>query len=292
MAPFLSSDIIDCLFTSLPDFATLFSTILVSKSFHEVFQAHPRSILTSVTTTQIGPELLPCAIRLAHFNSDEYLASRTKYVQDFPSERKFSQKEAQPVIAYVAALAKNDRVATELEILFSIRCASTPRLSVRAADGHPENRCKDRTSGARSLLNPRESLRFRRAFYRWWLTMDLFPACYVRPTRTAGKTEDEGNDSDDSDEDDTDDDNTDDDDANYDDDNVNPDAPGVYIGKSQDLRKKFLSEFSDDDVADMWQIHNFMVFASSCARNATPDPAILDRRSRNFTYLVLHPMNT
>jgi hypothetical protein len=138
MAPFLSSDIIDCLFTSLPDFATLFSTILVSKSFHEVFQTHPRSILTSVTTTQIGPELLPCAIRLAHFNSDEYLASRTKYVQDFPSERKFSQKEAQPVTAYVGALARNDSVATELEILFSVRCVFTPRLSTRATDECPE----------------------------------------------------------------------------------------------------------------------------------------------------------
>jgi hypothetical protein len=155
------------------------------------------------------------------------------------------------------------------------------------------NRCKDRTSGARSLLNPRESLRFRRAFYRWWLTMNLFPAGYVRPTRTTGKTEDdEGNESDDSDEDDTDDDNTDDDGTNDDDGSVNPDAPGVYIGKSQDLRKRFLSEFSDDEVADMWQVHNFMVFASSCARNATPDPTMHDRRSRNFTYLVLHPMNT
>ena len=55
----LSSDIIDCVFTSLPDLTTLLSTVLVSKSFHEVFQARPSSILTSVAKTQIGPELLP-----------------------------------------------------------------------------------------------------------------------------------------------------------------------------------------------------------------------------------------
>ena len=123
MALHLSSDIIDCVLTSLPDFATLASTILVSKSFYRVFQAHPNSILTSVAATQIGPEVMPCAIRLAHFNRDEYLASRTSYVQDFPSERKFSPDEA-PVVTplYVAILAKNDRVAQELEVFFSTTC--------------------------------------------------------------------------------------------------------------------------------------------------------------------------
>jgi len=124
MAPPLSSDIIDCVLTSLPDFATLLSTTLVSKSFHEIFQAHPSSILTSVATTQIGPEVLPCAIRLAHFNRDEYLASRFNYVQDFPLERKFSHTEAPAVTSYVATLVKNDSVLRELEIFFSTKCVS------------------------------------------------------------------------------------------------------------------------------------------------------------------------
>jgi len=119
MAAPLSPDIIDCVFTSSPDFATLLSTILVSKSFHSVFQAHPNSILTSVAKTHIGPEVLPCAIRLAHFNRDEYLASRENYVGDFPSERKFSHNETPVVAPCVAALAKNDRVVTELELFFS-----------------------------------------------------------------------------------------------------------------------------------------------------------------------------
>src|SRR5579872_691944 len=93
----LTSDIIDCILTSLPDFPTLLSAILVSKSFHEVFQAHPSSILTSVTATKIGPELLPYAVRLEHFNRGEYLASRAKYVQSFPSEKQLSNIEASEV---------------------------------------------------------------------------------------------------------------------------------------------------------------------------------------------------
>ena len=124
MALSLSSDIIDCLFRSLPDFATLRSTILVSKSFHETFQAHPSSILASVAKTQIGPECLPCAIRLAHFDRDEYLESRTNYVQNFPAERKFSSNESASAAThpYIAALIRNDSVVTELELLFSTTC--------------------------------------------------------------------------------------------------------------------------------------------------------------------------
>ena len=122
MTSSLSPDIIYCVLTSLPDFTTLTSTILVSKSFHGVFQAHPSSILTSVATTQIGPEALSCAVRLAHFNRDEYLASRASYVQDFPSERKFSHGEAPALTPHVVALAKNDGVARTMEAFFSTMC--------------------------------------------------------------------------------------------------------------------------------------------------------------------------
>jgi len=119
----LSSDIIDCVFTSLPDLATLLSTVLVCKSFHDVFQARPSSILTSVAKTQIGPELLPCAVRLATFDRGRYLKSRADYVQDFPSEEKFSHDEARVVTQHVAALVKNDSVVTELELFLSTTCA-------------------------------------------------------------------------------------------------------------------------------------------------------------------------
>jgi len=122
--PSLSSDAIDYLLMLLPDSGTLLSTILVSKSFYEAFQAHPNSILTSVAKNQIGPELLPRAIRLAHFNRDEYLASRANYVQNFPLERKFSRSEAQVVTSHPAALIKNDDVVTELELFFSTTSVS------------------------------------------------------------------------------------------------------------------------------------------------------------------------
>ena len=269
MAPSLSSDIIDYLLTSLPDSGTLLSTILVSKSFYAAFQAHSNSILTSVTTNQIGSELLPCAIRLAHFNRDGYLASRANYVQNFPLERKFSHNGAQIATPYLAALTKNDNVVTELELFFSTTCVL---LSVRprgCADGCIGNRCKDRTSGTRSLLSPSESLRFRRALYRWWLLIYLFPPNYLLPRRTAGgDTNNEGDDTEDSDDDtDTDTDGGADDDGA---DGADTDAPNVYYTKVRGLREGFLSEFSDEEVAEMLQINNFMMFVSHCAQSALP----------------------
>ena len=298
----LSSDIIDYVFTSLPDFATLFSTILVSKSFHEIFQTHPSSILTSVAETQIGSDLLPCAIRLAHFNRDEYLASRANYVQDFPAERKFSHREAPAVTPYIAALVRNDSIVTELELFFSTTCVLLSVHSREYADGCPMNRCKDRESGTRSLLNPRESLRFRRAFYRWWLMINLFPARYLRPAQIAGgKAGDEESNTnnrdddyaDDEDDDDTDDDGDDDDtdDDTDTDDDADTDGPNVYIEKSWGPRKKFLREFSVDEVAEMWQVHNFMVFASWCAINATPDYMMHNRESLALVDFMHCPMD-
>jgi len=262
MPPSFSSDIIDYLLTSLPDSGTLLSTILVSKSFYEAFQAHPNSILTSVATNQIGPELLPCAIRLAYFNRDEYLASRANYVQTFPLERKFSRSEAQVVTPHLAALIKNDSIVTEMELFFSTTCVLLSVHPRGFTDRCIGNRCKDRTSGTRSLLRPSESLRFRRALYRWWLLICLFPPYYLLPRRTAGgNANNEGDDTEDSDDDTYDD---------TDDDNSETDAPNVHHTNVRGLRKEFLSEFSDEEVAEMMQINNFMVFASHCARNALP----------------------
>ena len=258
MPPSLSSDIIDYLLTLLPDSGTLLSTILVSKSFCEAFQAHPNSILASVATNQIGPELLPCAMRLAHFNRDEYLASRANYVQNFPLERKFSCNEAQVITPHLAALIKNDKVVTEMELFFSTTCVLLSVHLRGCTDGCIGNRCKDRTSGSRSLLSPSESLRFRRALYRWWLLICLFPSHYLLPRRTAWvDVNNEGDDTEDSDDD-------------TDDDGAETDAPNVYHTKVQGLRKGFLSGFSDEEVAEMMQIDNFMVFASHWARNALP----------------------
>lgn len=299
MAPPLSSDLIHCVFTSLSDFATLLSTILVSKSFHEVFQAHPSSILSSVAKTQVGSDLLPCAVRLAHFDRGEYLASRVSYLQDFPSEKRFSH-DVPAITPYVAALAKNDRTATELELLFSIMCvllSISPRV---CADGCLGDRHKDRASGFRSLLSPRESLRFRRAFYRWWLMINLFPIRYLRSAAPAGENTDNeggGTDGDDDrttdseDEDDSDDNGNDTVNNDNDGGDADTDAPNVFLEKSQGLRTEFLREFSDDEVAEMWQIHNFMTYASCYARSAIPDPAIRHRGSFASIYHELYLMD-
>lgn len=161
-------------------------------------------------------------------------------------------------------------------------------------DGGFGNRCKDRTSRTRSLLNSRESSRFRRAFYRWYLSINLFPAFYLRKTKTVGENaDDEWSDTEDYDDTNDDiDDGTDGD--TYDDDNHNgnDDDPPVYIIKSQDMRRGFFSEFSDDEVAEMWQVHNFMKFVSLCTRNAIPEPSIHECGLLNSIYLVLHPVIT
>ena len=117
--------------------------------------------------------------------------------------------------------------------------------------------------------------------------INLFPAHYLRPARAAGENADgKGGDTDDEDDDDTDDDDADDsDDDNTDDggDDADTDAPNAYIEKSWGLRKKFLREFSVGEVAEMWQVHNFMTFAFWYAQNYTPNPLMLDRGSPAFT---------
>ena len=151
-------------------------------------------------------------------------------------------------------------------------------------------------SGERSLLSPRESLRFRRALYRWWLMQYLFPVCYLRPTRTArGNADEDESDPEDEDEGDTEDDDEDEDDTGDDNGGAAPDPPDVYHTKVQHLRKKFLSEFSDEEVAEMWQVSNFVTFASNCARIALQTSLVNDgvlfhfimRTHSNFTS---HPM--
>jgi len=114
--------------------------------------------------------------------------------------------------------------------------------------------------------------------------ISLFPARYLPPPQTSGSDEesdasDEGDDADDENDeagDDTD--GTDDDTEDDTEDDTGPLA--AYLEKSRDMRNAFLGEFSDDEVAEMWQIHNFMDFASGCARNAAaPSPGISDRGS-------------
>ena len=125
-------------------------------------------------------------------------------------------------------------------------------------------RYKDRESGSRSHLNPHESLQFRRAFYRWWLMLNLLPAGYLLPARTTGENaDDEGDDDTESD----------------DDDEADAAAVRAYMRKSQGLRGEYFRQFSVDEVAEMWQLHNFMKFATLWTRNAVLTPAAYNRGS-------------
>jgi len=85
---------------------------------------------------------------------------------------------------------------------------------------------------------------------------DLFPSHYLRKARESA------------DEDDEDEDDTDGDGGGDNDDDI--DAPDVYLEKSQAPRRKFFREFSDDEVAEMWQVHNFMTFVSVRVQYAMP----------------------
>jgi len=116
-----------------------------------------------------------------------------------------------------------------------------------------------------------------------WLLNSLFPPFYLRPTRTGENADNGGGEGDgdgDDEESDTEDDDDDsdmeddDDDSDTEDDEDGDDAADAYHAKAQGLRKVFLSEFSDDEVAEMWQVFNFMGFASSCARNATQNSLV------------------
>jgi len=123
------------------------------------------------------------------------------------------------------------------------------------------------------MLNPRESLRFRRGFYRWWLFINLIPPCYLRSAGVtngngSGQTEDDH---------DTDGDTWDDaDESNDNADGTGVNAQNAYLARANELRNRFLSEFSNDEVVEMWQIHCFMVFVSIWVRNATSEPTMHD----------------
>ena len=286
----LSLDIIHYILTLLPDFATLLSAVLTSKSFYEVYLTYPDSILFPVAANQIGPEVLSCAIRLAHFNRDDYLASRTTYVQGFHSEKEFSHIKVPKITSHVRALARNDKVARELELFISTKCVLLFNHLSGCTDRCLGNRWKDRESGFQSKLNSRESLRFRRAFYRWLLWSKLFPLYYLRSARLTGKVhEGETKDNDNFN------DNTDNNTGGNTDNKSNNDgggAPDVHLPNSYNLQKMFLSKFSDDEVLEVWHTSSFMTFVIGYTLKAASGPGVPESELHICIHFVLYLMAT
>jgi len=110
---------------------------------------------------------------------------------------------------------------------------------------------------------------------------ELFPGCYLRKARESADDGDE-NDADDSDDD------GDGDDGNGNSNDGDMDAPNMYLEKSQGMRGKFLHEFSDDEVAEMCQVHNFMTFASVRAQYAMAGLPWVHTRT-SLTLFMPHP---
>ncbi|KAF7342246.1 hypothetical protein MVEN_01812600 [Mycena venus] len=136
--------------TFCPNFDTLQSTILVSKTFHRVFQTRPKSITRAVAGNIVGPAL-PQALRVIRFPYDDYdtldgdLSMATACPEDDKSVITAEEVEK---------LEENCQVVAELEDIYSLMN-------------------KDRTSKT-SVLTSEESWRFRRAMYRIMLYCNQF----------------------------------------------------------------------------------------------------------------------
>ncbi|KDQ62627.1 hypothetical protein JAAARDRAFT_203719 [Jaapia argillacea MUCL 33604] len=149
----LDEDILHHVFDYLPDFSSLLSVLLVSKSTHAVFDNRPNSITCAVAENQFGP-ILPHALRVIRLEERKhaYCKAHPYELDDLPKEEHSSSEVITSSDA--CRLCKNSRVVAELEGLFSWRY-------------------KDRTSNSSCLSNS-ESFRFRRAVYRYWAYQIIF----------------------------------------------------------------------------------------------------------------------
>ncbi|KAF8898837.1 hypothetical protein BD779DRAFT_1485777 [Infundibulicybe gibba] len=149
----LDDDIIDRIFTFLPDFATLQAAVLASKSCYGIYKSHPNSITRAVLYNQLGPAL-PQAIRVLRFQIPGDFTTVTPGVNAWEESdiiSPISSSECQELVA-------NARDVHKLEDLFSLR--------------H-----KDRTS-RKSTLSFVESWRFRRGVYRIMLFSKIFSVSF------------------------------------------------------------------------------------------------------------------
>ncbi|KAJ7848825.1 hypothetical protein B0H14DRAFT_2356546 [Mycena olivaceomarginata] len=149
----LDDDILDRIMTFCPTFGTLQSTILVSKAFHRVFQAPPKSPIQSTVAYNIVGPALPQALRVVRYPYDGYTSDG-----DPSTMAEACPEDHDPTVITAAektTLQENSRVIAVLEDIYSLTN-------------------KDRTSKTSVLTSP-ESWRFRRAMYRIMLYCHLFP---------------------------------------------------------------------------------------------------------------------
>lgn len=107
----VEDDIVDRILTFSPSFDALQSTILVSKSFRDVFQARPNSIIRTVAYNVVGPALphLLTFIRAKERpSSDEPLPLDVEEISPITNDE-------------IKLLPRYTRVAAGLEAMFSQR---------------------------------------------------------------------------------------------------------------------------------------------------------------------------
>ncbi|KAJ7024668.1 hypothetical protein C8F04DRAFT_1131020 [Mycena alexandri] len=154
----LNNDIIDRVFTSCPDFETLFALKSACKALHAIFAAHPNSINFAVARNLTGS--FPDALRVLRqkvvdaFKEEESLDDRT-FAAAVP-------EDTSPVtVEELPQLRKNDAVVHRLEVLFS-------------------RWYKNRISLV-SVLSAEETFRFRRAMYRIFVYSTSFTSLGFDP---------------------------------------------------------------------------------------------------------------
>lgn len=109
----LPHDLIDRILTYLPDFDTLLSAILVSRSIYSVFKARPSSIKVAITINIAGPSVKQA---MALSNLQWGLSNDEAYDEDnTPSYPTHLQQGEQ--------LLEQARVVASFETLFSRRFA-------------------------------------------------------------------------------------------------------------------------------------------------------------------------
>ncbi|KAH8823316.1 hypothetical protein DL96DRAFT_270126 [Flagelloscypha sp. PMI_526] len=167
----LNTDLIDLIFSHLPDFETLRSTILISKQFSSVFDKHPKSIVRRVAQNVAGPPL-DDLLTLVRFEKsgfewdssevddesdeeDSLLDAFARYHEELPEWQDASEDGQEIQVHEIDLIYEYAQRAHILEEWFSFRHkARVPN---------------------RSLLTPLESHKFLRAVYR----LMLFQKCFA-----------------------------------------------------------------------------------------------------------------
>ncbi|KAJ7727597.1 hypothetical protein B0H16DRAFT_251445 [Mycena metata] len=124
----------------MPTLKTLSAALRVSKTWYEVFQTHPKSILRAVAENVVGPAL-PDAVRVLRYSADSTTTGSNEEIDQLTKQEH-------------RRLAANAAVASRLEVAFSLQY-------------------RDPLSPA-SQLTWTESWRFARAAYRIMLYCKIF----------------------------------------------------------------------------------------------------------------------